>query len=110
MGAALDKSGSPSWKVYLEYWGSADKTTGRLGYDFKLEGPNGWVGYAGTAVIVDAQPTADGGYVYTFSGGYQPTDVTPDPGMPQAGSLQIQLHYWADGTSLYETDVALSGV
>jgi len=106
-GTALDVTGRPTWNLFLEYWGSASGTSGQLQYDFKLGAKQGWYSYAGVATLISSGPTEDGGYTYTFTGGYQLTDGAGDPGMPVHGSLQVTLRFWADGTSLYATDVAL---
>ena len=106
-GTATDVAGHPTWNLYLEYWGSATGTTGQLQYDFKLGTQQGWYSYAGVATLTSAVPTDDGGYLYTFTGGYQLTDGAGGTGMPQHGSLQVSLRYWADGRSLYSTDIAL---
>ena len=109
-GSALDPQGHPSWKVYLEYWGSAEGDSGQLQYQFRLAGAQGWYSYSGAAVLTSIDASDDDGYVYTFAGGYQ---LNAGPGaepMPHHGSLQIQLHFWPDGTSLYATDVSLSEI
>ena len=106
-GTATNVAGHPTLNLFLEYWGSASGTTGQLQYDFKLGGQQGWFSYAGVATLSSSGPTDDGGYSYTFTGGYQLTDGAGDAGMPIGGSLQVTLRFWADGTSLYSTDVAL---
>ncbi len=50
-GSALDSLGHPSWKVYLQYWGSADGDSGQLQYQFKLATTEGWYTYSGAAVL-----------------------------------------------------------
>jgi hypothetical protein len=106
-GTAMDVAGHPTWNLYLEYWGSAVGTTGQLQYDFKLGSQQGWYSYSGVAALSSSGPTDDGGYLYTFTGGYQLTDGAGGSGMPRQGSLQVSLRFWADGRSLYSTDIAL---
>jgi len=106
-GTAMDVGGHPTWNLFLEYWGSASGTSGQLQYDFRLGGQQGWYSYAGAATLSSSGPTDDGGYVYTFTGGYQLADGAGSPGMPLHGSLQVTFRFWADGSSLYSTDVAL---
>jgi hypothetical protein len=109
-GSALDSTGRPAWRTYVQYWGSADGTNGQLQYQFRLQTAQGWYTYSGGAVLMSVQSSADGGYIYAFSGGYHLDDAPGTEPMPHQGSLQILVHFWPDGTSLYATDIALSEV
>ena len=103
---ALDSSGRPAWKLYLEYWGSAEATAGHLQYQFKLDTAGGWLSYSGVATLNAEVATAEGGYLYTFMGGYQLLGASGSEVVPQQGSMQVQLRFWPDGT-LYATDITL---
>jgi hypothetical protein len=107
VGSALDSQGQPSWKAYVQYAGSAEGTTGRLDFQFKLATDLGWYSYSGIAVLSSGGATSDGGYDYTFVGPYHLDDAPGEEAVPVQGSVQFKVRFWADGTSLYATDVSL---
>ena len=89
--------GHPTWNVFLEYWGSAPGEHRAVAVRLQARGSARLVLVCGRRHADLLEATEDGGYVYTFTGGYQLTDGR-EPRMPLHGSLQVTLRFWADGT------------
>ncbi len=107
-GTASDLLGRPSWAVNLQYWGGATGSSGQLGFEFRLGTEVGWFTYSGGAGLVSAAATDDGGYLYTFSGNYHLDAAPGNAAVPRQGLVEIQLRFWADGTTLYASSFALT--
>jgi RNA polymerase sigma-70 factor (ECF subfamily) len=106
---ANDLLGRPSWPVNLQYWSTAaGLATGQLHYEFRLGAESGWFTYRGSARFTSMDTLEDGTTVLRFSGDYQLTAAPGNGQVPRQGSVGIELHVWADGTSLTSTSFALS--
>ena len=109
---SLDGPNDAVTRIYLEYWGSVSGE-GKAGkaefFALFLDTPAGRYEYQATASLSSVTPDADGSAVYGFTGSYALTTApaAAEAGMPHDGLITLELSFWADGTSLYRTRMAL---
>jgi RNA polymerase sigma-70 factor (ECF subfamily) len=108
-GTASDLLGRPSWPLTLQYWATtAGLVTGQLNYEFNLGSRVGWFTYGGAAQLSSAEELDDGSVVLRFSGDYQLSNAPGNAQVPRQGSVEIELHVWADGVSVTSTSFSLT--
>jgi RNA polymerase sigma factor (sigma-70 family) len=102
--------------VHAEYWGSADGPNGTTGLRLYLDTANGRYRYDGTGTVESVTSDDDAKTTYVFSGLFTRTE-SPElddshlaKKMPLAGSFELTLGFWEDGTSLYVAGLSLSPV
>jgi len=106
---SLDGPKDTVTRIYLEYFGSADGKAGDVEFWLFLDTPAGRYEYLATASLASVARAQDGSVVYGFAGWYELTTapVAADASMPHDGSITLDLSFWADGTSLYQTGIDL---
>jgi RNA polymerase sigma-70 factor (ECF subfamily) len=107
--------GEPPGRLYVEYFGSTEGTSGNVTLWIILDTSQGRFRYEAAGGLTEAQEAEDGVVDYTFTGSYSPVEwpvaddgsalVTADA--PHTGSFQLDLRFWEDGTSLYKVGLAL---
>ena len=102
-------------RIYVEYWGTAEGAAGETSLWIIVEGPAGSYRYDATGGLRYAVEDSDGGWSYAFSGAYWLADFPPAQGdgtlaIPPLhdGSFELVLRFWADRSSLYSVDLALT--
>jgi RNA polymerase sigma-70 factor (ECF subfamily) len=106
---ALDGPGDASTQIYVEYWGSAEGSRGTADFWLFLDTPEGRFEYRASANLTAIVMEEEGAAVYAFTGSYVLTSAPEAAvtGMPHDGSLSLDLSFWSDGTSLYESRLEL---
>lgn len=104
-----DAEGDRAWRGWLTYTGRADGDTGSAEATFRLFTNEGQYDYEAAATLASLKLTGDGSYVYTFEGTYRTTQAaTTWEQVPREGSFTLTVHFWADGTTVYRSGVALT--
>ncbi|HWO69611.1 MAG TPA: sigma-70 family RNA polymerase sigma factor [Actinomycetota bacterium] len=109
-GPLLGQDGSEAGGLYVEYWGSAQGTSGSVSLWIFLDTPAGRYRYDASGNLAAVTVDADGRVEYTFSGTYSLTDgpVLEEPEVvPHDGSIELRLRFWLDRSSLYHVRLAL---
>jgi RNA polymerase sigma-70 factor (ECF subfamily) len=105
----FDGPGGSSTRIYVEYWGSAEGSKGTADFWLFLDTPAGRFEYRASANLTAIALDEEGAAVYAFTGSYVLTSA-PEAvvtAMPHDGSLSLDLSFWSDGTSLYESRLEL---
>jgi RNA polymerase sigma-70 factor (ECF subfamily) len=113
-GPILGGKGAEARHLYLDYWGSTQASEGSAGFWIFMDTPAGRYRYDASADLASLTEGQDGTFGYTFAGTYELTEwpssaqgADPAPDLPRSGVITLTLRFWADGTSLYEVEVAL---
>jgi hypothetical protein len=96
-GVVADRSGDPTWPVFL--FMNGDTGAGRISYNFDLTSAAGRFLYRGVGTLTDSTSGDEGSMTYTFSGTYRVMDdAVPAAGVPYGGTMIASLSIWPDGT------------
>ncbi len=113
-GPTVTTKGDPPGRLYVEYFGSAEGSSGSVTLWIILDTREGRFRYEAAGSLTSMQETEDKVVDYTFTGSYYPVEwpVADDgsalvTGAPHNGSFQLDLRFWEDGTSLYKVGLAL---
>jgi hypothetical protein len=107
--------GDPPGRLYVEYFGSAEGSSGNVTLWIILDTSQGRFRYEAAGSLTNVQANEEGIVDYSFAGSYSPVEWPPaDDGSslvtadaPHTGSFQLDLRFWEDGTSLYKVGLAL---
>jgi hypothetical protein len=112
-GPLLDEQGEASGRLYVEYFGTTKEATGSLGFWIFLDTDAGRYRYDASAALTGLIPEDDGSTTYVFSGNYLLVESPPSDEdaaevlVPHDGTVGLTLRFWADGRSIYRTELAL---
>jgi hypothetical protein len=109
-------SRNPEGRLSVGFSGSVHGASGKVTLWIILDTVEGRFVYSAPGRLSKVTETEASGVDYTFTGNYyaigwpaaddgSPVAVTGD--VPHDGSLQLDLRFWGDGTSLYEVRLAL---
>jgi hypothetical protein len=114
-GPTVTRNGVPKGQLSVEYYGAVQGAGGNATVWITLDTSEGRFRYQATGSLASARETEDGVVDYSFTGIYAPVEwpVAEDGSplvtvnAPHDGTFQLDLRFWADGTTLYEVELAL---
>jgi len=114
-GPRLAQDGTDLGSIYLEYWGWSQSTRGQVNLRLYVDGPDGpsdrYV-YETVGSLQSGVQAPDGTVSLVFGGSYavtsSPTSAEQGPeSVPHDGTFQLTLRFWQDGTTLFQSSIAL---